>query len=341
MKPDASTILQHTNFVYACIYHPKVSTERIVITGAYDGQIRIWDLVKIQVLVILKEHNAPINSLTICPNGSRFFSADSKGVIKIWEDTNYTRSKQQQANDQENAATKSITGLMTEIGMSHKYVSHHIDNSWSTRFRCYHTIHDSNLIDQSITCIRYHPRPERFIAYVRNNSAYLFSLLRYDIRQTLAGIPCRTHNLRCCISPDGELFVAGGEDGKAYFYELKSGSCIDVLDIGYHLPMYDITWHPNQHCVAFAAFGGDVPIFIYEYKTKLEKLYKGTLTKQSLFKKHNVQRIDHKLYKINLLYQNQMLECQVHMFVLDLELDPSLDQFYLVSISINHNQIEK
>jgi hypothetical protein len=59
--------------------------------------------------------------------------------------------------------------------------------------------------------------------------------------------------------------VAGSDDGKAYFWDVNSGHLQQIIDVGFPLPMYDVCWHPNEHAVAFACYGGDFPIVIHEY----------------------------------------------------------------------------
>jgi hypothetical protein len=139
--------------------------------------------------------------------------------------------------------------------------------SWSGRIRLLHTLAHPDLSGSVITCVRYHPRPERLLVYTRDNCAYVFSLLRYEMRSRISGVPCQQHALRCTISPDGSTLLAGGEDGSAYFFDLESGQLEQALDVGFRAPLFDVAWHPNQHAVALASFGGDYPIKVLEFRS--------------------------------------------------------------------------
>ena len=60
-------------------------------TGAYDGVIRFWDSIPnegiIQTsspIVKLAGHKSNINSICFDSDGSRLYSGDGSGIIKIW-----------------------------------------------------------------------------------------------------------------------------------------------------------------------------------------------------------------------------------------------------------------
>ena len=58
-------------------------------TAAYDGLIRIWSYTQKkgnpQLLQTLTGHSGHINSLVFDDEGSRLYSADSSGLIKLWD----------------------------------------------------------------------------------------------------------------------------------------------------------------------------------------------------------------------------------------------------------------
>jgi WD40 repeat protein len=251
LRPQAIATLQHTGFVYACCFHPKLADKGIVLTGSFDGAIRFWNN-RGDLLHTITDHTAHLNSIVFAPNGTRIFTGDADGTIRVWEDTHYTRATGSRGANADDTARPRIMDAPTS-------------STWDSRIRCLHTIAHDDLKGNIITCIRYHPRPERLVVYCRDNSLYIFSLLRYDIRKVLTGIPCHHHSLRCAISPDGDKLVAGGEDGNAYFWDLTHGELEKIMEVGYSAPLFDVTWHPSQHAVAFSSFGGDYPIRVFEY----------------------------------------------------------------------------
>jgi len=138
--------------------------------------------------------------------------------------------------------------------------------AWRSRIRLIHTLAHPELAGTSLTCLRFHPRPERLVVFGRDNCLWVFSLLRYELKARLTGIPCAHHALKCAVSPDGAFVVAGGEDGAAHVFDLNSCQMVHAIDVGYRAPLYDVSWHPTQHALALASFGGDYPIKVLEYR---------------------------------------------------------------------------
>jgi len=120
-----------------------------------------------------------------------------------------------------------------------------------------------------LSCVRYHPAPERLVTYAQNDTLYSYTLMRNEIQRKMTGVSSRHGTLRCAISPDGYYLVAGSEDGRAYFWDLASGRLEATLDVGFHLPLFDVCWHPTEHLVAFASFGADAPIVAFQWTPAL------------------------------------------------------------------------
>lgn len=247
------TNLQHSSYVYAAQFHPTATSPQLVITGAYDGNIRVWNLETKKCVVTLQNHKTNINSICFASNGSEFFSADADGVIKRWEDTVFASV----------AARKQSQDAYSK---GESYLGHRNTKSeWKHRFKYLPSIAHKELKGNAINCLRYHSRPERLVAYTRDDALYSFSFTRSEIQRKMTGVKTNGRQLKCCISPDGKYLVAGSADGKAYFYDLFAGRLISTLDVGFHLPMCDVAWHPTQHLVAFSCFGGDYPVHMYEW----------------------------------------------------------------------------
>jgi jouberin len=254
-SPDPWTTLPHSSFVYTAKFHPKLKNNKIVITGSYDGLIRIWNAEERRILVTLPQHEAMINNIIFTPNGSRFISADSSGVIKIWEDTQFTRV---QAGIGEEVKTMNQLNSALQLD----------ESDWSNRIMLFHTINDEKLRGTVISSISYNSHPERLLVYCRDNCMYIISLLRYEIRSVCSGLSSVTHRLNCSFSPDGEYAVAGSEDGKLYVFNANNAQLIESIDFGYSQALVDIQWNYHQHIIAVCSFGEDSPIVLYEYNKR-------------------------------------------------------------------------
>jgi WD40 repeat protein len=241
--------LPHTSYVYTAQFHPTARDPPLIYTGSFDGSIRIWNRETGRQLAQFNSH-APhnVNALVFAPNGRRFFTADSRGNIKVWSD-----STQPGLDD-----TGRPSGRASSVGAG---------RGWSSKIECIRTITHPELKGDTINCLRFHANPEQLVAYCRDNALYLFSLRSYDLRHKFIGATCQLQNLRCAISPDGRLLVAGSENGTAHFWQTRTGKHVYTLDLGLgsQQPIHDVTWHPTEHAVAFAAFGSDRPITVYEH----------------------------------------------------------------------------
>jgi WD40 repeat protein len=59
---------------------------RLVVTGCYDGIIRVWDVKKKDKLNVgnYSGHQSHVNALCFDKDGSRLYSGDGNGVLRIW-----------------------------------------------------------------------------------------------------------------------------------------------------------------------------------------------------------------------------------------------------------------
>lgn len=89
-KNQEPLTLQHTSFVYAAQFRPH-SVPPIVATGAYDGIVRVWVLEDMRArdskdleVIELVGHTQTVNALAFDPSGTKFFSGDGNGIVKVW-----------------------------------------------------------------------------------------------------------------------------------------------------------------------------------------------------------------------------------------------------------------
>lgn len=67
----------------------KLAAVPLVLSGSRDGTVQLWDIESGTSLAILRGHDAPVVAVYLSPNGSRAFSGDNAGGIRIWDKVRY------------------------------------------------------------------------------------------------------------------------------------------------------------------------------------------------------------------------------------------------------------
>jgi WD40 repeat protein len=76
------TLRGHTDLVVALAYHPQ---RNLLASAGYDNTIRIWDLDRLDTLVVLKGHTAEVGSLAFSPDGRLLASGSGDRTVRIWD----------------------------------------------------------------------------------------------------------------------------------------------------------------------------------------------------------------------------------------------------------------
>ncbi|MFO8034409.1 MAG: WD40 repeat domain-containing protein [Candidatus Bipolaricaulota bacterium] len=72
----------HQYTVWALAFCPQ---GELLASGAYDNQIRLWDISTGMEVGVLREHRSWIRSLDFSPNGSILASSSCDGTIRLWD----------------------------------------------------------------------------------------------------------------------------------------------------------------------------------------------------------------------------------------------------------------
>lgn len=82
-KPFVSCLDGHKDGVSCIAKHPKQLS--ILASGAYDGEIRIWDLPQRVCTRSFTAHDGIIRGITYVPSGDKFISIGQDKLIKTWK----------------------------------------------------------------------------------------------------------------------------------------------------------------------------------------------------------------------------------------------------------------
>ncbi|KAL4236261.1 Jouberin [Mactra antiquata] len=228
-------LLPHPAFVYCSQFHPRVDT--IAVTGGYDQVIRVWDVGddsgKLDLRQELDDHVGLVNSVCFSEDGQKMYSADSVGVIIIWNSF--------------------FTEMPSKRGVA---------RDWTVFMK----IEDPEMKGTAINYITLHPRERRLLVHCRDNIIRMFDLRIQRVMQKYIGALNFRERIRSSITPCGSFIFSGSEDNFAYAWNTDTGDQVLMYsELNYQYPVTDVHYHPRDHMVAFCSLGENHPVLIYSY----------------------------------------------------------------------------
>lgn len=226
-------VLAHTSYVYSAKFHPAIASGHpVVLTGGFDGKLRIWDVGACTVLQTLDYHHSWINAIACSLDGTRIFSAAADGELFV--------CRFSLPENPWKANTERIRKIeIPDIG-SHAISGLRLVNCGSTEY---------------------------LLVMSRDNKVRVISLGEvYTVLQGYHGLESHQHAVKATVSPDGEWIVSGSDDGTLCVWDSTSAQLqLDLMEKiqQWPDPVYDIAWHPAQHMIAVSSYGQGQQVLIF------------------------------------------------------------------------------
>lgn len=248
MMTSSIKLYPHPCFVYAAQYHS--GSPHIIVTGGYDHYLRVWTKLSEglngKLLREINEHTGFINSICFDEEGAKMFSADSIGVIILWN---------------------SIIRPQVDTKRKRKGTGGYVYD-WAKLKK----IATDELQGNVINSLTLHPNGRKLLVHVRNSVLCMLDLRSYTIMQRYLGASNFKEHIRSTLSACGSFVIAGSEDGYAYVWNTETGDLVSVYtSFGYHHAVSDVQFHPLDHIIAFCSFGVSHPVLVYHYDPKAAK----------------------------------------------------------------------
>lgn len=236
----AHKTLPHPSFVYCAQFHPQ--TQSLVVTGGYDGVLRVWNMdiqeVNGQLLQEFDGHKTFINALCFDPEGSRMFSADNSGLIIVW-------------------GTRVVAG--SRRGLT---------SQWSIE----REIKEADLIGISINSLEVHPNGRRLLIHAKDSVLRVMDLRILAVKKYIGATNYR-ERINSTFTPCGSFIFSGSEDGLAYVWNSETGDQVAVYsELCYSSAIRAVAFHPHENMVAFCSFGQNQLIHLYLYDRKVAQM---------------------------------------------------------------------
>lgn len=240
--------LAHPSYVYSAQFHP--ATSSLVATGGFDRVVRIWrreEAGGYRVSQELTGHNHHINCLKFDIEGHFLFSADNKGLIKMWESP----------ESHHNLGLESSTDSFAHLKLK----------TWSAK-REYRLDCDS---DSPICQLSPHPGGRRLLVHRLHPSSALamLDLRTGGLMQTYPDIDNFRLPAPSCISPCGSWVIGGSDCGVAICWNTDTGEKAHIFrDLNTDKQLSAIAFHPHEHALVLGSVEphGKVGVYIYDRK---------------------------------------------------------------------------
>lgn len=261
-NPYLETYLyDHPGQLTALAYHP---TEPILITGAEDGSLAIWDMTDVpEVVADAPEADYEVWDIDYHPNGEQFAVALSDGSIEI-----YSGNGEEQLDVIENAHDGIITSL-TYSPDGEQFVTTSYDNNvkvWRTdsfeavilKIDDVETTHTDWILDAD-----YSPDGGQLAVITWDNVLQIWDLNT----QTLAFEPLQlssesaNFSLTTTWSPDGRFILMGDVLGNIRFVDASTGMLLDLVLSRHSDHVREIVYSPTGEF--FASVSHDSTIYLW------------------------------------------------------------------------------
>ncbi|XP_057305482.1 jouberin-like [Hydractinia symbiolongicarpus] len=258
----AIKVFPHPSYVYTCKYHLK--HQALVLTGSYDRTIRIWNKISDSVHgILLRElsgHRGYVNTMALSPDGTRFFSGDSAGLVIEW--SCFTEKKKR-----------------SEIS--------EVVNRWKN----VKNIELEELKGTAISTLLVHPGQMKLLIHSKDSLIRMFDLRSYGVLKTYVGGVNFKEHIHACFSVCGTFIFCGTENGFVHVWNTETGDHVFTYkDLNIIKAVADIHFHPHDNFIAFCCYGNGEPVVIYSYDPKVHLDLKSPTIKSTDAKSFDTQK---------------------------------------------------
>ncbi len=214
----------HAGEICCCSYAPDGS---FVLSGGWDGQLRVWDTTTGQALTCLRAGPKPLSCCAFAPDGKHWLSGSMEGMLSFWDAVSHrpvqtfmahTRpiSAVRYSPDGEQLATSSWDRqvVLRKLGK---------EREGKTLFGHRDIVAGCHWTQDG----------EQLLSWSHDRTLCLWDTASQNLIRTLQGHEDRV--TAAALSPDGRWAVSGGRDGAVKVWDLESGkevaSVLQVTEI--------------------------------------------------------------------------------------------------------------
>ena len=252
--------VSHEGEVLACSYLPD-STR--LLSGGWDGTLRIWDTIQGQVAETITVSDKPITACAIAPENQAWLIGNMDGLLSEWRPDTRTQ------NSMFLAHTRPISDLVFSPD-GQQFVSASWDRTvslWNAQDKKQAAVLGCH--NDIVAGCRFTPDGTHLISWSYDGTAIVWRVASQQQVAQLQGH--RDRITAAAISPDGKWFVSGSRDGELKLWELlffqeayslffsaEIRGCVFLLD-GESLVIVDGNGQLSVHQVPTLQLGEEIP----------------------------------------------------------------------------------
>jgi WD repeat and SOF domain-containing protein 1 len=265
-KPFAGQMSGHADGVLCMAKSPASLTE--LVSGAADGEIRVWDVPSLKTVRVLKGHRGACRGVSASNDGGAVVSCGDDATIRLWT---MPKAGMGEMND----PTRKIPVLET----SEMYVESNgfrdCDAHWGKKefataganvqvwsMERSHALHTFEWGSDTVLSVRYNPVETDIFASCGSDR----SIALYDVRmQTpLKKIIMQTKSTKLCWNPmEAFNFTVANEDTNLYSYDMRKLDIATCVHKDFVSAVMDIDYSPTGREFVAGSYDRTVRMFDY------------------------------------------------------------------------------
>lgn len=255
-KPFLGSLDGHRDGISALCKHPQSLS--VMLSGACDGEIRLWDLPNRKCLKTIAAHEGYVRGVSFNQNGEYFFSCGNDMTIKQW------RCTTAEAEDTTEDLMNTILG---------KTVFHSIDHHWSANMfaTCGQQVDvwDEERSEpvrsftwgvDSLNFVKFNPIETHVLAAAAADR----NILLYDTRGSapLRKVTLKNRSNAIAWNPmEAYTFTVANEDYNLYTFDMRNLSRAACVHMDHVLSVLDVDYSPTGREFVSGSYDKTVRIF--------------------------------------------------------------------------------
>mmetsp|Transcript_30858 Transcript_30858/g.100457 ORF Transcript_30858/g.100457 Transcript_30858/m.100457 type:complete len:458 (-) Transcript_30858:70-1443(-) len=268
-KPFVGALQGHKDGISALATSP--TTLGNLVSGAFDGEIRVWDVASRRATRVLAGHTGAVRGLVVTPDGERLVSVSADCTVRLWR----LPSPQlgELAASEGGPETAETAEALVVYGGRHAYrdVAHHwqrpVFATAATSVQLWdhsrsEPTHDFDWGVDSVLSVRFNPaEPDLFAATSSDRAVVL-----YDVRM---GSPLRKFTMlnkanRLSWNPrEAFNFTVANEDCCLYSFDMRKLDSATNVHKDFVSAVMDVDFSPTGREFVAGAYDRSVRLFTY------------------------------------------------------------------------------